>query len=108
MQHGLSSLRVLDFSSGIAGAYGAKLLADAGADVVKVEPPAGDPWRSWSAGGATPGGSAGAAAVPAVSMPVVRVLGVEGAVGAAFVVVSIPPTTLGTSRQVAHLPMARS
>ncbi len=45
MQHGLSHLRVLDFSTGIAGGYCTKLLADAGADVVKVEPPGGDPWR---------------------------------------------------------------
>src|SRR5262245_2378161 len=46
----LEQLRVVDFSSGIAGAYCCKLLADAGADVVKVEPPGGDPWRSWTAG----------------------------------------------------------
>ena len=48
MQHGLSDLRVVDFTFGIAGAYCTKLLGDAGADVVKVEPPTGDPWRSWS------------------------------------------------------------
>jgi crotonobetainyl-CoA:carnitine CoA-transferase CaiB-like acyl-CoA transferase len=54
VQRGLSSLRVLDFSSGIAGAYCTKLFSDAGADVVKIEAPVGDPWRRWSAGGATP------------------------------------------------------
>ena len=48
---GLAALRVVDFSSGIPGAYCCRLLADAGADVVKVEAPEGDPWRSWSAGG---------------------------------------------------------
>jgi crotonobetainyl-CoA:carnitine CoA-transferase CaiB-like acyl-CoA transferase len=48
----LSAMRVIDLSTGIAGAYTCKLLADTGADVIKVEPPAGDPWRSWSAGGA--------------------------------------------------------
>ena len=39
-------LRVVDLSSGIAGPYATKLLADAGAEVVKVEPPEGDPLRS--------------------------------------------------------------
>jgi crotonobetainyl-CoA:carnitine CoA-transferase CaiB-like acyl-CoA transferase len=53
MRQGLSALRVVDFSSGIPGAYAVRLLADAGADVVKVEPPGGDPWRAWSASGAT-------------------------------------------------------
>ena len=46
---GLRGLRVIDFSDRIAGAYATKLLADAYADVVKVEPPEGDPLRRWSA-----------------------------------------------------------
>lgn len=41
----LSGTRVLDRSSRLAGAYCAKLLADLGADVVRVEPTAGDPAR---------------------------------------------------------------
>ena len=45
MPHGLYTLRVLDFSYGIAGGYCTKLLADAGADVIKIEPPSGDPLR---------------------------------------------------------------
>ena len=49
MRHGLRDVRVLDLSEGIAGAYCGHLLADAGADVVKVERPGGDPWRGWSA-----------------------------------------------------------
>ena len=43
---------VVDLSSGIAGAYGTKLLADGGAEVVKVEAPEGDALRRWSASGA--------------------------------------------------------
>jgi crotonobetainyl-CoA:carnitine CoA-transferase CaiB-like acyl-CoA transferase len=39
---------VADFSEDIAGAYCSKLLADAGADVVRVEPPDGHALRRWS------------------------------------------------------------
>jgi crotonobetainyl-CoA:carnitine CoA-transferase CaiB-like acyl-CoA transferase len=41
----LSGVQVVDLSSGLAGAYCAKLLADGGADVVKVEDGGGDPLR---------------------------------------------------------------
>lgn len=51
MIHGLRDIRVIDFSDEIAGPYATKLFADAGADVIKVEPPGGDPLRSWSASG---------------------------------------------------------
>ena len=57
----LDGLRVVDLSTWIAGAYCTKLLADGGAEVVKVEPPAGDPLRRWSASGAlVPDGDDGA------------------------------------------------
>jgi crotonobetainyl-CoA:carnitine CoA-transferase CaiB-like acyl-CoA transferase len=41
----LQDMRVLDFTQGIAGPYAAMLLAEQGADVVKVEPPGGDRTR---------------------------------------------------------------
>lgn len=41
----LSGLRVLDLSWGIAGPMAGMMLADSGADVVKVEPPGGDRFR---------------------------------------------------------------
>ena len=47
----LGGLRVVDMSDGVAGSYCAKLLADAGADVLKLEPPGGHPLRSWSVSG---------------------------------------------------------
>jgi crotonobetainyl-CoA:carnitine CoA-transferase CaiB-like acyl-CoA transferase len=48
----LDDLRVVEFSDRIAGAYCGKLLVDAGADVVKVEPTGGDPLRRFTATGA--------------------------------------------------------
>ncbi len=41
----LDGVKVLDLSWGIAGPVTGMLLADHGADVVKVEPPGGDPFR---------------------------------------------------------------
>src|SRR5438128_1253446 len=38
----LSNIRVVEVGTGFAAAYTAKLLADLGADVVKVEAPGGD------------------------------------------------------------------
>src|ERR1700761_818225 len=43
----LAGVRVLDLSAYIAGPYGCSLLADMGADVIKIEPPTGDTLRSY-------------------------------------------------------------
>jgi crotonobetainyl-CoA:carnitine CoA-transferase CaiB-like acyl-CoA transferase len=56
----LRDFRVIDMTTGIAGPYATKLLADAGADVVKVEPAGGDEYRRWSASGADLRGRDGA------------------------------------------------
>jgi crotonobetainyl-CoA:carnitine CoA-transferase CaiB-like acyl-CoA transferase len=43
----LDGIRVIDLSRVLAGPFATMLLADLGADVVKVEPPSGDETRSW-------------------------------------------------------------
>ena len=51
----ISDLRVLDLTAGVCGPYATKLLADYGADVIKVEPPGGELARRL---GPFPGGEA--------------------------------------------------
>ncbi|WP_328352658.1 CoA transferase [Streptomyces sp. NBC_00445] len=41
----LDGVRITSLGTFVAGPYAAGLLAELGADVVKVEPPTGDPWR---------------------------------------------------------------
>jgi crotonobetainyl-CoA:carnitine CoA-transferase CaiB-like acyl-CoA transferase len=43
----LSGVRVLEYAQYVAGPFTTMLLADLGADVVKVEPPGGDAWRHY-------------------------------------------------------------
>ena len=58
----LEGVRVIEFTEIIAGPVGGMLLADFGADVIKVEPPWGDPWRG-SPGPSGPNESRGFIAV---------------------------------------------
>ena len=72
---------MVETGTGIAAGYAGKLFVDAGAEVVKVEPPAGDPLRRWSATGAdTTGGSS-----PLFSHLAAGKRSVVGAVGDAHV-----------------------
>lgn len=43
----LANLKVIDASRVLGGPYAGQILADHGADVIKVEPPAGDETRGW-------------------------------------------------------------
>ncbi|MDQ3668802.1 MAG: CoA transferase, partial [Actinomycetota bacterium] len=43
----LAGIRVLDYGQYVAAPFGTMLLADLGADVIKVEPPTGDQWRHY-------------------------------------------------------------
>lgn len=43
----LTGIRVLEYAQYVAGPFAGMLLADLGADVVKVEPPGGDAWRHY-------------------------------------------------------------
>ena len=41
----LEGIKVIEFGNFVAGPFAGQILADMGAEVIKVEPPTGDPWR---------------------------------------------------------------
>ena len=47
LQPVLSGLRILEIGHFIAAPFCTRLLADLGAEVIKIEPPDGDPVRKW-------------------------------------------------------------
>ena len=46
MTQALEGITVLDFSQGMAGSIATMALSDFGAEVIKIEPPEGDPYRA--------------------------------------------------------------
>jgi crotonobetainyl-CoA:carnitine CoA-transferase CaiB-like acyl-CoA transferase len=44
----LDGIRILEFTQIIAGPFGCQNLSDMGAEVIKVEPPDGEPWRQFN------------------------------------------------------------
>ena len=46
-EHALEGIKVVELGSNISAPYCARIMADLGAEVIKVEPPSGDPARTW-------------------------------------------------------------
>ncbi len=54
MTAALEGVRVIEIASYVTGPYAGMLLGDLGAEVLKIEPPEGDPFRGWEEGKYSP------------------------------------------------------
>lgn len=54
MTAALENIRVVEFANYVAGPYAGMMLADLGAEVIKIEAPGGDPFRDWGDGKFSP------------------------------------------------------
>ena len=41
----LTGIKIIEFSQIIAAPFAGSMLSDMGAEIIKIEPPTGDPWR---------------------------------------------------------------
>jgi crotonobetainyl-CoA:carnitine CoA-transferase CaiB-like acyl-CoA transferase len=101
----IATARVLSLAGDLAGGYCARLLADCGAEVVRVEDPAGDPLRAWSHSGSASGDGAlfQFLAAGATSVVVTEAAELRAAVSAADVILWSPHSDIARALPPAQM-----